>query len=142
MAMAQGSPSRAIRAAGYLIVLFSLFGAFAGILAASTFYYFQGQADYANSATAALTIISAIGAAICVVGVIAGRALLNSRGWAWNWSLASSLAAVTTVGALIAFWPTRWGFFVAAAVAYALVVGLLLWGHSGFDIRTHRPAGA
>ncbi|HYK93485.1 MAG TPA: hypothetical protein VEY07_05525 [Thermoplasmata archaeon] len=125
-------PTRTIRVAGYLTELFGIFGVLSGVLAASTFYYFQGQSDYPASSTAALTVIAAIGAAVCVVGVVAGWGLLRSRGWAWNWATGSSMAAVASVGALIAFWPVRWGFLVVVAAAYALVISLLLVGRGTF----------
>jgi hypothetical protein len=145
-AVGRGSATRtgvlSIRMAGYLAILYGLFGVMSGVVAASTFYYFQSISDFPSAATGPLTVIAAAGAVVCGLAVVAGWALLRARSWAWRWTVGTSVLAVGTVAALIAFWPTRWGFLVFVALAYAALLGLLWWGHPAYEVELRRPVGA
>ena len=119
---------RSLRAAGYLAIIYGLFGALSGLAGAGTFLPFQSASTYSAGMAGPLTAIAAAGAAISGFGVVAGWALLHSKTWGWTAAMLSALASVGAVGAMAAVWPESSSFLVVAAVAYALEIVLLLIG--------------
>ena len=130
-----GGPSRSIRTAAYLAILFGLFGAISGLAAAGTFIPFQSQSTYDSQWAAALTGIAAFGAIVSGFGLFSGWEMLRSRPWAWNATLAAAVGCVAAVSAMTVVWPESWGFLVVVAGAYALEVIFLLIGRRSYVAR-------
>jgi asparagine N-glycosylation enzyme membrane subunit Stt3 len=133
-------PSLSIRFAAYLAILFGIFGAISGIVAAPTFIPFAHASTFDASLAGALTVIAAIGVVVSIAAVVAGRALLRASSWAWNGVLVAAVASVGLVGVMAGLWPQFLPFTVLVAIAYGLVTLLLLLGHRSYAAA--RPRGS
>ena len=121
-------PTRALRVAGYLAILFGIAGALSGLVGAGTFIPYANASTFDSQNAGILTAVAAVGTAVSLLGVVAGCGLLRARSWAWGLTTGSAVACVATVAIMTAVWPSSWGFLVVAAVAYALEFALLFLG--------------
>lgn len=133
-------PSRSIWVAGYLAILFGVFGVLAGVAAAATFIPYRNESTFNPSYAELFTAISAVGAAASVLGVVAGWGLLRTRSWAWGLTAAVAAGSVALNAAMAAFWLEYLPFLVLVALAYGFVVLLLLVGRRGQRVRRSRAA--
>ncbi len=121
-------------------MLFGVAGVVSGLAGAGTFIPYRGLDNMTLSLAEQLTVISAIGAVVSVLGVVSGWGLLRARSWAWGASLAVALASVGTVAGMAVVWPSSSPFLGVVAFFYALEVLLLLIGFSSYRVRGIRPA--
>ena len=134
--------SRSLRWAGYLGVLFGLFGVLSGVVGAGTFLPYRNASTFDGSYAGLLTGIAAAGAAVSAVGILAGWELLRARRWAWGAALGVAMTSIALNAAIAGIWPDYLPFAVLVAVVYAVPVLLLLLG--AFPARPRlgaRPAG-
>ena len=129
--------SRLARISGYLAILFGVVGAFAGVSGAATFIPYRGPDALSLETAMLLTAISAIGAAVSILAVAAGVALLRSHRWARRAALGFAVSAVAVVGMFALSMPSTspspvpggpgpFVFLAVVAAAYGLVIVLLL----------------
>lgn len=134
-------------------MLYGCLGVFAGLSGAGTFIPYQVQNRQTFETAAALTAISAVGAAISLIGVLSGWWLLRGRDSAWRTSLAAAVGCVATVAVFAAVMPASTpspvpggvpatGFLAVVAVAYGLEVLILLLGRRSHGIEWRVAGGA
>jgi len=128
----EGRLARTIRIAGYLAILFGLFGALSGAAGAGTLIPYRNASTFNSQSAEALTAIAAAAAILSLAGIVAGWQLLRARAWAWNWTVGTALGCVASVAALTVLWPQSWGFLLVVALAYALEIGLLYSGRAEY----------
>ncbi len=131
--------TRGIRVAGYLAILYGLLGGFAGASGVATFIPYRVQNNQTLETAAVVTVISAIGALISVLGIVSGWWLLHGRERAWQASAGVAAGCVAAVAAFavatppttpspVPGGPSAYVFLAVVAVAYGLEVLLLVLG--------------
>lgn len=147
------NPTRSIRVAGYLAILYGFVGVFAGVSGAATFIPYQIQNGHTLETAEVLTAISAIGAVISMIGAVSGWWLLQGNDRAWRANLGVAVGCVATVTAFAVVMPpstpspvpggpSAYVFLAVVAAAYALEVLFLLLGRKPFRTRTAVARGA
>ena len=121
-------PARSLRIAGYLSILFGMFGTIAGVAGAGTFIPFRNESTFTPTLAELLTVIAAAGAVVSLVAMASGWGLLRGRAWAWSSALGSVVASIGLNAAVTAIWTSYAPFLALVAVAYGLVILLLLVG--------------
>ena len=121
-------PVRSLRYAAYFAILYGAAGALSGVVGAATFIPYGSLDNLTQTTELQLTAISAVGAAVSVLGVWVGWRLLHGRPFGWSGAMVTALAAVGTVGAMAAVWPPSSPFLGVTAFFYAIEVVLLLVG--------------
>lgn len=83
-------PTRSIRFAGILAILYGVLGVFAGLSGAATFISYRIPNGHTLEVAEVLTAIAAVGAVISLGGVVSGGWLLRGRAgpgarmWLWR----------------------------------------------------------
>lgn len=120
--------------------MFGVFGTLSGVAGAATFIPYRTVSTFHPSLAVPLTAIALIGAAVSLLGVVAGFGLLKARRWGWETAMGTALGGIASVGAMAAFWPPFASFVVLVVVAYGLEILLLLTGAGFFRVDTTRPS--
>ncbi len=133
----RAAPTWSLRVAGSLAILYGLVGVFAGLSGAATFIPYRAQNNQTLETAAVVTALSAIGAAISLIGLVSGWWLLRQKDWARTANLGVAVGCVATVAAFavvtppstpspVPGGPSAYVFFALVAAAYGLEA-VLLW---------------
>jgi len=127
---------RSIKVAGILAILFGIFGLFTGFAAAGTFIPYRQGEPWSESAEV-MTAVAAVGAVASLIAVVSGWGLRRTKGWAWGATVGVAVACVALNVVMAAFMGLSYLYFAAiVAVAYGIVVVLLLLGRASYRART------
>ena len=77
-------PVRSLRYAAYFAILYGAAGALSGVVGAATFIPYGSLDNLTQTTEFQLTAISAVGAAVSVLGVWVGWRLLHGRPFGWS----------------------------------------------------------
>jgi len=125
---AKRNPTRSLRFAAYLAVVFGIIGVISGIAGAGTFIPYRSASTFPSEVAGALTAIAALGAVASLAVIVSGWGLLRARTWGWSGTIVASVACVGTVAAMAVAWPESWGFLVVVGLAYLVEFALLCVG--------------
>lgn len=123
-----GRPTRSLRFAAYLALLYGGAGAVSGVVGAGTFLPFGSLDNLSYATELQLTAISIIGAVVSVFGIWAGWRLIRGRRYGWGATTGAGFAAIGSVAAMAIVWPPSAPFLGVVAFFYALEMLLLFAG--------------
>lgn len=123
-----GRPTRSLRFAAYLALLYGGAGAVSGVVGAGTFIPYGSLDNLSYAMELQLTAISIIGAIVSVFGLWAGWRLLHGRRYGWGTTMGAAFAAIGSVAAMAIVWPPSGPFLGVVAFCYALEMLLLFAG--------------
>ena len=132
--------SRSLSFAGRLAIAWGTLGAIAGVVGAATFVPYRDIGGLSLSLSEGLTAISAVGALVSVLGIIAGRRLLGGRRGGWTQCVVVVFASVASVAAMAVVWPASAPIVGQAVFFYGIEALLLLVGLGSYRIRSVRPS--
>ncbi len=154
MSQPQGARSvRTPRIVGYVAMLYGFLGVFAGVSGAATYIPYRAQKNQSLETAAILTAVSAVGAAVSMIGVVSGWWLVRGRERAWRANLLVAAGCVATVAAFAAVMPASTpspvpggvpatGFLAVVAAAYGAEALVVLLGRRSRRIAAEAARGA
>ena len=118
--------TRTLRFAAYLAIFLGVVGVLSGLAGAGTFIPYRTASTFQPNLAELLTVVSALGAAASVLGVVGGWAILRSRTWGWTTTLGAAVASIGLNAVITVVWSDYLAFLVIVAVVFGLEILLLL----------------